>query len=389
MQKIEIGKIVKQPGGFEAIIPNKFPQEAMFKLSPSLAVKLDRATRLVGKLDGITHTLPDVDFFLSMFVLKDATSSAQIEGTKATIIDAIEKGGGVNVDDTDADDILHYTQALNYGAERIKTFPISLRLIREIHRELMTDARATHFADPGEFRKSQNWIGGTTPSNASFIPPPVVAMHSALNDLESFLHPKNPVLPLLQAALMHAQFETIHPFLDGNGRTGRLLITMLLYNRALLERPVLFLSSFFKKHQKVYYSRLHDYHYGNVEMWIDFFMDGVIETANQSVAICKEITELRDRDMAKIQSLARRESESGVLVLEKLYSQPIISSKNIMGWTNFTRGGALRLIERFVTLGILEAKDENEIYDRTYIYRRYVEIFEKEHDKVSEEGRNE
>ena len=249
--KIEIGQNIKQIQGFSAFVPHSFPPKGILELSQAILIKAAEADRLIGKLDGITHTLPDVEFFLSMFVAKDATSSSQIEGTKASMADAIEMNAGVAIKKTDADDILFYIKALNYGIERLKEFSLSLRLIREIHSQLMTDARATHFADPGEFRKSQNWIGGTTPNNASFVPPTVGEMNKALNDLEKFLHNEKLTLPLIHTALTHAQFETIHPFLDGNGRTGRLLITMLLCHRNMLERPVLFLSSYFKKHQKL------------------------------------------------------------------------------------------------------------------------------------------
>lgn len=373
--KIEIGQNIKQIQGFSAFVPHPFPPKGLLDLTQAILIKAAEADRLVGKLDGITHTLPDVEFFLSMFVAKDAASSSQIEGTKANMADAIEMNAGVSFKKTDADDILYYIKALNYGIERLKEFPLSLRLIREIHSQLMTGARATHFADPGEFRKSQNWIGGTTPNNASFVPPSVDKMNRALNDLEKFLHNEKTTLPLIHTALTHAQFETIHPFLDGNGRTGRLLITMLLFHRNMLERPVLFLSSYFKKHRKVYYQKLHDYHYGEVEPWIDFFLDGVIETANDSILISKQITKLREDDMAKIQSLAKRESESGVLVLRKLYAQPIVSTKIIMEWVKFSRVGSQKLIDRFVKLQILESKDKKDTYDRAYIYKKYMDIF--------------
>ncbi len=310
-----------------------------------------------------------------MFVTKDAASSAQIEGTKATIVDAIEMDAGIATQQTDANDILYYIKALHYGIERLKEFPLSLRLIREIHSQLIKGARTSHFADPGQFRRSQNWIGGTSPSNALYVPPPVDEMNRALHDFENFLHAALQSPPLLHIALMHAQFETIHPFLDGNGRTGRLLITMLLCYWNLLERPVLFLSAYFKKHQKVYYSKLHGYHDGEVEEWVNFFLNGVIETANESINISKQITKLREEDMAKIQSLAKRESESGVLILRKLFSRPIISTRSIMEWTGFSRAGAQKAIDRFVNLGILQVKDEKEKYDRSYIYGKYVGIF--------------
>lgn len=375
----EIGKKIKQKEGYSALIPNPFPPKGLFEIPQNILLKIAKADRLVGKLDGTTteSALPDVDFFLKMFVAKDATSSAQIEGTKATIIDALEKDAGISTDDTDADDILYYIKAINYGLSRLKDLPLSLRLIREIHKELMTGARATHFSDPGEFRKTQNWIGGTRPDNAYFVPPPVDEMQRSLNDLERFLHEEEKALPLLHIGFMHAQFETIHPFLDGNGRTGRLLITLLLCHRNLLENPVLFLSSYFKKHQKVYYQKLDDYHNGNIESWADFFLDGVIETAEESIGITSQIRKLRDIDMLKIQTLAKRESESGVLVLQKLFGAPIVNTKKVMDWTGFTRAGAQKVIDRFIKLGILYAQDEKGTYDRSYAYKDYIDIFIK------------
>jgi len=375
--KIEIGKQVKQKEGFSAFIPNPFPPKGIFELSTPILIKAAEADHLVGKLDGITHTLPDLEFFLHMFVAKDATSSSQIEGTMATMIDAIELAAGVATKETDADDILFYIQALNYGIERLKDFPLSLRLIREIHKKLMTGARITHFVDPGEFRNSQNWIGGTSPANALFVPPPKQEMKIALDDLEKFLHDEKAVLPLIHIAFSHAHFETIHPFLDGNGRTGRLLISMLLCHRNLLERPVLFLSSYFKKHQKVYYQKLNAYHDGEVEAWLDFFLDGVIETAKDSISTSKEIRALRDSDMAKIQVLAKRESESSMLVLSKLYAKPIVNTRTIMDWTKFSRPGAKKVIDRFVSLGILKAQKADGTYDQTYVYTKYLRMFTK------------
>ena len=373
----EIGKIIKQKEGFPAFVPNPFPSKGLFDTPQKILLKTAEANRLIGKLDGIIHTLPDVDFFLRMFVVKDAVSSAQIEGTKATIVDAIELESGIGQKETDADDILCYIKALDHGIKRLTELPLSLRLIKEIHAKLMAGARSTHFSDPGEFRKSQNWIGGTKPDNAHFIPPPVEEMKRALDDLEKFLHEKKKVLPLIHIGITHGQFETIHPFLDGNGRTGRLLITLLLCHRGLLERPVLFLSSYFKKHQKIYYQKLDDYHNGNVESWIDFFLDGVIEIAQNSIEISRQIRQLRDDDTAKIQALAKREAGSGVLVLSNLFSAPIVNTRLVMEWTGFTRAGAQGVIDRFVKLGILEVRDEKDTYDRIYIYRNYLDIFLK------------
>lgn len=369
-----IGKLIKQLEGYNAFIPEPFPPKELFSFSNEIIAKAAMAERLIGKLDGISQSLPDADFFLSMYIVKDATSSAQIEGTKATIFDALEMNAGINIKDTDADDILHYIKALNYGTQRLKEFPFALRFIRELHKELMTGARSTHFSNPGEFRKSQNWIGGTTLQNASFVPPPVQEMTSALADLEKFIH-NTELIPVLQAGILHAQFETIHPFLDGNGRTGRLLITLFLFEREILEKPVLFLSSYFKKHQQLYYKKLNAYHNSKINEWLHFFLDGVIDTANQSIETSKKITALRDADMRKIHPLGKREAASGVRFLQELFKSPVVSNSNVVRLMKFSRAGAAKLIDRFVELDILKVFDETVKYGKTYIYKKYVDIF--------------
>jgi len=382
MLKVKIGELQQQKEGFRAFIPGYFPPKGGFKFSHNIERKNDTATRLLGKLDGITQLLPDMDFFLFMYIRKDAASSSQIEGTKATMIDAIEAEAKVDSElPEDVDDILHYIKALNYGLARLKEFPFVLRFLRELHKELTAGARATHFSSPGEFRESQNWIGGTRPDNAHFVPPPVNEMKQALNDLENFIHAKNDILPLIKAGLAHAQFETIHPFLDGNGRTGRMLITFYLWKEQLLEKPVLFLSSYFKRHQKVYYDRLDRYHEGEAEAWMDFFLDGVAEIAEEAIGTVLAITKLREKDIMKIQSLSKRASESAVLVLPQLYKMPIVNGAKIQEWTGFTRVGAQNLIDRFVSLGILRVRDEEKTYGKSYIYKEYVDIFTNEKKK--------
>jgi Fic family protein len=372
--KINIGKYQQQPEGYKSFVPSPFPPRDVLAFPAPTLLKADKAARLIGKLDGVTHELPDVDFFLYMFKLKDAEASSQIEGTKATIVDALEANAGVATKKTDSSDIDYYIKALNYGIGRIKTLPLSLRFIRELHAKLMTGARESHFSDPGNFRSSQNWIGGTTPNDAYYVPPTVADMKYSLGHLEKFLYDVN-TLPLIQSALAHAQFETIHPFLDGNGRTGRLLVTILLLERKLLDKPVLFLSSFFKKHQKLYYQRLSGYHEGEVDKWVNFFLDGVIETAEDSIVVSKKIFRLREKDMCKIHALGKREAESGILVLQNLFKSPIVSSKNIMEWTGFTRGGAIKLLERFVAMGILRERKNPWIREKTYVYLDYLVIF--------------
>lgn len=378
MKASEIGILRTQSEGFKAFIPHNFPPKEGFSFNPKILKKSDEATRLLGKLDGITKLLPDADFFLLMYLRKDAASSSQIEGTMATMVDAIEAEIKTNPNiPHDVDDILHYIDALNYGMKRVveDNFPMSLRFIRELHNVLMDKARVTHFPYPGEFRTTQNWIGGTGPANARFVPPPVHEMNKSLGDLELFIHADDAISVAIKAALIHAQFETIHPFVDGNGRTGRMIITFYLWKEGFLERPVLFLSSYFKKHQKTYYEKLFGYHNGQVAEWVEFFLDGVIEIANEAIAIVDKITKLREKDMAKIQALGKRASESAMMVLPKLYGQPIVNTALIQKWTGFTPPGARTLVKRFVDIGILMLKAQETKYDQSYVYQKYIDIF--------------
>jgi len=379
MKRIELGKNIDQKQGVKAFIPHPFPPKEGFDWDSHLIKKTDQATRLLGKLDGITKLLPDSDFFLLMYLRKDAASSSQIEGTQATMIDAIEADAKVTTNiPKDVDDILHYIKALNYGMKRMvdDDFPVSMRFVRELHGKLMDQARATHFSDPGEFRKSQNWIGGTRPDNARFVPPPVDEMNKALTDLERFMHADESTLTLIKAALIHAQFETIHPFLDGNGRTGRMLITFYLWKEGFLEKPVLFLSSFFKKHQELYYEKLLGYQkHGMVGEWVDFFLDGVIEVANEAIDIVGKITALREEDMARVQKLGKRAAESAALLLPRLYGQPVVNVALVQKWTGFTYVGAQTVINRFIEMGILSPKDKDKKYGQSYIYKKYIGIF--------------
>lgn len=373
-----IGQNITQPKGFKAFVPNTFPPTQGFDFDSSIVKKAGEATLLVGKLDGITKLLPDLDFFLLMYLRKDAAASSQIEGTMATMIDAIEAEVHTrNAIPDDVDDILHYIQALRYGIGRVKRddFPLGLRFIRELHRQLMSQARHTHFANPGEFRKTQNWIGGTKPGNAKFVPPPVAEMNRAIGDLEKYIHKSDNTLPIIRSGLLHAQFETIHPFLDGNGRTGRMLITFYLWYTNFLEHPVLFLSSYFKQHQELYYQRLSDYHNGDVESWLDFFLDGVIGIAQEAILTVDKITKLREKISQKIQKLGKRSAESASKIIPRIYSQPIVNVAVIQAWTNFSRVGATTVIERLIGLGILTEKDKDVKYGQSYMFKEYIDIF--------------
>lgn len=341
--------------------------------------KHEEAIRLVGKLDGITRLLPDKDFFLLMFIKKDAAYSSQIEGTKATLQDAVaepvtEEKSRLH---PDVDDIVHYVEAVNFGIERSKSIPISLRLVKEIHEKLMVGARSTQHAYPGEFRRTQNWIGGRTISDASFVPPAPNDMHKSLNDLENFIHADDEYPSLVKAGLIHAQFETIHPFTDGNGRTGRMLIALYIHHAGLLELPVLYLSSYFKKYQKIYYQKLQNYHdeESEIDEWLEFFLDGVAEIANSSIETCTQITSLRDRDFAKMQKLGRKSAESTLEIIRKLFSQPIIGVAEIINWTGYSPQGAYNVITRLENLGILEPLGNTD-YGQKYVYADYYEIFD-------------
>jgi Fic family protein len=374
-----IGKYVNQSTGYKSFLPEPFPPVNLGVFDGLLTQKINEATRIIGKLDGSTLLLPDMDFFIAMYIRKDATNSNQIEGTRATFIDAIEyeaQAQSSNGSD-DADDIFHYIKAINYGIKRLEEFPLSLRFVKELHEVLMKDARSSHYCDPGNFRKSQNWIGGTTLNNAEFVPPSPDDLIKGLSDLEKFIHASDSYNLVVKAGLIHAQFETLHPFLDGNGRTGRLLITLFLLHSKLLERPTLYLSSYFKQHKQTYYDRLNDYHNGKIEKWLDFYLDGVITVAKEAIETVQQITTLRYEDMLKIQTLNKTASESAIKVLPYLFALPIVKISTIQEWTGFSRQGSQNVIDRLVDIGILEIKDTEQTYGKSYIYRRYIDIFNK------------
>lgn len=376
-----IGAYHNQPTGYKAFIPNDFPPKEFSLVSPKIAKLHTEAVRLLGKLDGITVLLPDKDYFLEMFVRKDASASSQIEGTKATMMDAMQAANIEPSSDIpdDVDDILHYIAALNYGIERIDQLPLSLRLLKELHKKLMVGARKTHHAYPGQFRTSQNWIGGTRPDNARFVPPPVYEMQQALGHLEKFMHAEDEFLPLIKAGLMHAQFETIHPFADGNGRTGRMLVTIYLWKLKLLGIPVLYLSSYFKKHQELYYERLHAYHsQGTVALWLEFFLEGIIATASSAIEVCEKITMLRERDMEKVHQLGKVAATTAVIVLRNLYKLPVVGIADVTAWTGYTRIGAYKVIQRLEDAKILYPHKQARSYRQKYVYRDYIALFYNE-----------
>lgn len=374
---MRVGKLIQQPTGYRAFIPDKFPPNEPIIFGSKTQQLHARAALMLGKLDGITQLLPDLDFFIFMYIRKEAARSSGIEGTRATMIDVIKSEADIASDfPEDVDRILHYIKAMDYGLKRIESLPLSLRFIKEIHKVLIEGTIDAPGRTPGEFRISQNWIGGGSPSTAKFVPPPPYEMKQSLGDLEKFLYAKDEYPPLIKAALSHAQFETIHPFLDGNGRSGRLLTTFYLCKLGILERPVLYLSEYFLNNQKNYYEALDSYHseQGDVSEWLDFFLDGVAIIAGEAVETSKKINTLRQKDLIKIQSLGRR-AKTGVVVLENLFKLPIVTVRKVEEWTGLSRPQANDLVRKIVDLGILEQKNKGVEYGREFWYKAYIDQF--------------
>ncbi len=374
---MKIGKIVQQPAGYKAFVPDRFPPEQSINLSARTQRLHAKAVLMLGKLDGITQLLPDLDFFILMYIMKEATRSSEIEGTRATIVDVIKSEAEIEHRlPEDVERILHYIQAMEYGLKRLESLPLSLRFIREIHKVLLEDTADAPGKTPGEFRISQNWIGGGSPNTAAFVPPPPSEMVRCLDEFEKFLYADDDFPPLIKAALAHAQFETIHPFLDGNGRTGRLLTTFYLCKLGLLERPVLYLSEFFLNNRQAYYDCLNRYHSpeGDISTWLDFFLDGIAIISEAAINTSKNINMLRQNDVAKIQTLGRR-AKTAMLVLDHLYSLPIINVRKVEEWTGLSRPQANELVKKLVEIGILDQKNKNVEYGREFWYKNYLELF--------------
>ena len=374
---MSVGNLVQQNGGYKAFIPAKFPPNKAILLSPKVQLASDAASRALGKLDGVAQLIPDIDFFTYMYVRKEAALSSNIEGTMATMHDALK----ANIQITegvprDVENILHYISALNYGLDRLKQMPLTSRVIREVHERLMAGTQEGIGKTPGQFRVTQNWINGTRPDNADFVPPPPEELHRCIGDLENFINRPQVYPPLVQAALMHAQFETIHPFLDGNGRTGRLLIALELCGQGVLEKPILYLSEYFKRYRDRYFSLLSDYHNkGDIESWLLFFLEGVKEVAEEATVLSKAIVTLRDEDMAKVHALGARQAPSAVKLLMELYKQPIVNVATVEKITNLSRPAANALVKRFNEIRILTQPDEAVTYGRAFTYDKYLRLF--------------
>ncbi|MBU0952043.1 MAG: Fic family protein [Elusimicrobia bacterium] len=372
-----IGRQIQQNGGYKAFIPECFPPIGFSFTEPSIIKLLADTNLLLGKLDGITKLLPDIDFFIFMYINKEAAYSSQVEGTKAKLTDALQ----AEVEKTpelppDVDDILHYIKAMNEGLKKLEKTPLSLRLIKQVHATLLTKARSSHFAYPGEFRKSQNWIAGNSPLDARFVPPPPQYVIDSMGQLEKYFYSHENIPALIKAGLIHSQFETIHPFNDGNGRTGRLLITFYLCQQNILEKPVLYFSEYFKKHRDVYFSMLEEYRNGNVNKWLEFFLKGIANIAVEAIKTSQKIVQLREKDLLRISGMGKT-GKYAMTLLKDLYKTPIINVKKIQEVTGLSREGANRLATRFMNIGILLPKDKNIKYGRLFIYKEYLNLFDK------------
>ena len=367
------GKLKKIQTDYECFIPHSL-KGIKIDVDDELNRLMNKAYLLLGRLDGMAITLPDVDLFVSMYVQKEAVISSQIEGTQASLVDVLQKDRD-NEKIKDTEEIVNYIKAANYAFERLKDMPLCMRLIKETHSILLSNVRGKEKM-PGDFRKSQNWIGqaGSTIKNASFIPPSPDEMNICLNDLEKYINENNKVVNLIKIALIHYQFETIHPFLNGNGRMGRLLITLFLKEQGLIEYPVLYLSYFFKRNRNKYYELLNNIRIkGEFEEWIKFFMKGICEISENAITSIQKIVELKKHDIEKIRLLSKGNISKLLLVYDYLLKHPFVEMDDIRNLLNLSKPTVNKLLENLITLEILEFVEEKKRY-RQYVYKKYVDI---------------
>jgi Fic family protein len=358
-----------------AFIPAPLPPQPPLEWSLERQRLLERATLEVGRLDGLSVLLPDISLFLYVYVRKEAVLSSQIEGTQSSLDDLLryESDAAPGVPLEDVAEVSRYVAALNHGLQRLREgFPLSSRLLREIHGVLMSGGRGSS-KTPGEFRRSQNWLGGTRPGNAVFVPPPHEKVLDLMSDLEGFLHSDTPTL--VKAALAHVQFETIHPFLDGNGRLGRLLITLLLCADGALAEPTLYLSLYFKHHRARYYELLTMVREeGDWEGWLDFFLEGIISTATEAVQTTKRVLELFERDRRGLETLGRS-TATALRLFELLKRKPYVNTPLMMKALGLTAPTVSKAIKELEALGILHETTGKE-RDRIWVYKHYLELLE-------------
>lgn len=368
------GRYIRQSTGYRAFIPKPLPPEPPIVYDGVLQTALSNADRDVARLDAIASLLPNPDLFVAMYVRHEAVLSSQIEGTQSTLEDILAYEADAVHEDTpkDVEEVVNYVRAMNHGLSRLPELPLSLRLLREIHGELMRGVRGGDKA-PGEFRTSQNWIGGggSNLATASFVPPPPHELMEALGALERFLHEAKPTVPLLvRCALAHAQFETIHPFLDGNGRVGRLLITLMLCEDGALSRPLLYLSLYLKARRAEYYDRLTAIRaQGHWEPWIVFFLQGVSVTARMATQTARDIVALRDLHRGSVAKNAK-----ALTLLDALYRQPAVSVAHVAEIVSCTFPTAAKLVKDFEARGWLR-EQTGHARNRLWRYQPYLDLF--------------
>ncbi len=360
----------------KAFVPAPLPPSPAIDWFPELRGKFDEALLSLGRLDSVCSLLPDVEMFLYSYVRKEAVLSSMIEGTQSSLSDLLlfelEQEPGVPLDDVQ--EVSNYVDALNYGLNRLrKGFPVSLRLFKEMHEHLLSHGRGAE-KTPGEFRRSQNWIGGTRPGNAIFVPPPPGRVMECMGALELFLNDKPESTPvLLKAALAHVQFETIHPFLDGNGRLGRLLITLLLCDGKVLQKPMLYLSLFFKTHRQIYYGLLNQVRIdGEWEAWLDFFAEAVITTAGQAVNMGQRLEEMAQSDRVKLQKLGRAK-DSSLRLHRKFLSRPITNSRTLEKETGLSHVTVNKTLDHMCNSGVIKELT-GQRRNRVFSYPEYIRI---------------
>jgi len=360
----------------QAFVPANLPPRPPIDWTPELRNKFDQALLALGRLDSVSTLLPDTSLFLYMYVRKEAVLSSMIEGTQSSLSDLLlyelDQEPGVPLDDVR--EVSNYVAALDHGLRLLEGgLALSLRLFREIHGVLLTKGRGSGLT-PGEFRRSQNWIGGTRPGNAAFVPPPAEYVLECMSRLELFLHDQpEPTPVLLKAALAHVQFETIHPFLDGNGRLGRLLITLLLCEQRVLRQPMLYLSLYFKTHRQYYYELLNTVRLtGDWEAWLDFFAEAVIVTATQAVETAQQLLDLTNRDRDRIMDLGRA-SASTLQIHRALMEHPIATSRSLVEKTGLTPATVNKSLAHLEQLGIVKELTDRK-RNRLFSYAGYIEI---------------
>ena len=372
------GIYIRQPNDYAAFFPKPLPPEPPLDVAGLQAV-LSQADLALGRLDGAALTLPDSDVFVFMYIRKEALLSSQIEGTQSSLQDVLAVQGQLFAParPVDAAEVVNYIGAMELGLQQLETLPVSIRLMRNIHRRLLEGVRGANLT-PGEVRTTQNWIGPPEAGirDAAFVPPPPDTVMNSLGDLERFLHAEDDLPLLIRIGLAHAQFETIHPFLDGNGRLGRLLITFLLTERGILREPTLYLSHYFARNRLLYYDLLQSVRdTGDWEGWLRFFLQGVAEVAGEAADTVRQIQLLRERDRDAVTETFGRAAGNGLRVLERLYRHPYVNVTTVQEITGTSFAGANQLVSRMVASGVL-VEVTGQARNRVFAYQRYMDLFE-------------